>query len=278
MKITRSIPCLGLALCAIALPLHTTAQEAEAPRPVGYDDTPFLPGGKWRVHDGNRPRPEVVTPGEKPSNPPSDAIVLFDGTNFDEWIMERDGSDPDWILKDGYMEVPPRGSGVGGYIRTKREFGDVQLHIEFATPEEVESNSQGRGNSGVFLLDGYEIQILDSYDNDTYPDGQASAVYGYKPPLVNASKPPGEWQTFDIIFEAPKWDAEGNLLKRARATVFHNGVLTHHYQDFLGPTGHRRVADYNQVRETGPIKLQDHNNPTRFRNIWVRELDLSAND
>jgi len=278
MKISRLISSFGVGLFALALPLAFHAQEAEAPRPVGYDDTPYLPGGKWRVHDGNRPRPEVVTPGETPAAPPSDAIVLFDGTNFDEWVMEKDSADPDWLLKDGYMEVPPRGTGVGGYLRTKREFGDVQLHIEFATPETVESNSQGRGNSGVFFLDGYEIQILDSYENDTYPDGQASAIYGYKPPLVNASKGPGEWQTYDIIFEAPKWDAEGNLLKRARATVFHNGVLTHHYQDFLGPTGHRRVADYNRVQETGPIKLQDHSNPTRFRNIWVRELDLSAND
>lgn len=246
--------------------------------PTGYTDTPYLPGGKWRVHDDARPRPEVVTPGKTASTAPSDAIVLFDGTNLDEWMMEKDGSPADWILADGYMEVPPRGEGVGGYIRTKREFGDVQLHIEFATPSEVEGNSQGRGNSGVFFIGGYELQVLDSYENKSYADGQASAIYGYKPPLVNASRPPGEWQTYDIIFEAPKWDAEGNLLKRAHITVFHNGVVTHHYQDYLGPSGHKRVANYNTVQETGPLKLQNHNNPTRFRNIWIRELDLNANE
>jgi hypothetical protein len=192
--------------------------------------------------------------------------------------MEKDGSPADWIVGEGYMQVPPKGEGVGGYIKTKREFGDVQLHVEFATPEKVEGNSQGRGNSGVFLLGGYEIQVLDSYENESYADGQASALYGYKPPLVNASRPPGKWQTYDIIFESPKWDSEGNLLKRSRVTVLHNGVLTHHYQDSLGPSGHKRVANYNQVRDKGPIKLQNHSNPTRFRNIWVRELDLSANE
>lgn len=255
-------------------------KKAKAPKqhPTGYTDTPFLPGGKWRVHDDARPRPEVVQPGETAANAPSDAIVLFDGKNLDEWVMEKDGSPADWIVKEGFMEVPPKGESVGGYIKTKREFGDVQLHVEFATPEKVEGNSQGRGNSGVFLLGGYEVQVLDSYENKTYADGQASALYGYKPPLVNASRPPGEWQTYDIIFEAPKWDSEGNLLKRSRITVLHNGVLTHHYQDSLGPSGHKKVANYNQVREKGPIKLQNHSNPTRFRNIWVRELDLSANE
>lgn len=246
--------------------------------PTGYTDTPFLPGGKWRVHDDARPRPEVVTPGKKASDAPSDAIILFDGTNLDEWVMDKDGSAADWILNEGFMEVPPKGEGVGGYVRTKREFSDVQLHIEFATPAEVDGNSQGRGNSGVFFLGGYELQVLDSYENKSYADGQASAIYGYKPPLVNASRPPGEWQTYDIVFEAPKWDAEGNLLKKAHITVFHNGVLTHHYQDYLGPSGHKRVANYNTVQETGPLKLQNHNNPTRFRNIWIRELNLSANN
>jgi hypothetical protein len=252
--------------------------EASKQHPTGYTDTPFLPSGKWRVHDDARPRPEVVAPGKTAADAPSDAIVLFDGENLDEWVMERDGSPADWIVGEGYMQVPPKGEGVGGYIKTKREFGDVQLHVEFATPEKVEGNSQGRGNSGVFLLGGYEIQVLDSYKNESYADGQASALYGYKPPLVNASRPPGKWQTYDIIFEAPKWDSEGNLLKRSRVTVFHNGVLTHHYQDSLGPSGHKRVANYNQVRDKGPIKLQNHSNPTRFRNIWVRELDLSANN
>ncbi|MEX2580415.1 MAG: DUF1080 domain-containing protein [Verrucomicrobiales bacterium] len=255
-------------------------EKKQAPKkhPTGYTDTPYLPGGKWRVHDDARPRPEVVAPGETVADPPSDAIVLFDGSDLDEWMMEKDESAGDWIVSDGFMEVPPSGTGVGGFLRTKRTFGDVQLHVEFATPSEVEGDSQGRGNSGVYLLGGYEIQILDSFENKAYADGQASALYGYKPPLVNASREPGEWQTYDIIFEAPKWDAEGNLLKKAYVTVLHNGVLTHHRQPFLGPTGHRKVATYNHPVETGPIKLQDHGNPTRFRNIWVRELDLEANE
>ncbi|MDF1823867.1 MAG: DUF1080 domain-containing protein [Verrucomicrobiales bacterium] len=244
--------------------------------PTGYTDTPYLPGGKWRVHDDTRPRPEVVTPGKTAADAPSDAIVLFDGTNLDEWIMEEDGSPADWTIGEGYFEVPE--GGVGGYLRTKREFGDVQLHIEFATPSEVENESQGRGNSGIFFLGSYELQVLDSYENKSYADGQASAIYGYKPPLVNASRPPGEWQTYDVIFEAPKWDAEGNLLKKARITVFHNGVVTHHYQDYLGPSGHKKVANYDTVQETGPLKLQNHNNPTRYRNIWIREMDYTAND
>lgn len=253
---------------------------AEAPKehPTGYTDTPFLPGNKWRVHDDARPRPEVVTPGKTASTAPSDAIVLFDGSDLDEWIMEKDGVSADWTLGDGYMEVPPKGEGVGGYIRTKKEFGDVQLHIEWATPKEVVGNSQGRGNSGVFFLGGYELQVLDSYDNESYADGQASAIYGYKPPLVNASRKPGEWQTYDVVFEAPKWDADGNLLKKAYITVLHNGVLTHHRQPYLGPSGHKKVANYNNPVEKGPIKLQNHSNPTRFRNIWVREIDLNANE
>ena len=246
--------------------------------PTGYTDTPYLPGGKWRVHDDARPRPKVVTPGKTAANAPSDAIVLFDGTDLSEWQMEKDNAKADWTVKDGFMEVPPKDKTVGGYIRTKREFGDVQLHIEWATPAKVEGNSQGRGNSGVFLLGGYEIQVLDSYENKSYADGQASALYAWKPPLANACRKPGEWQTYDIIFEAPKWDAEGNLLKKAYVTVLHNGVLTHHRQPYLGPTGHKNVATYNRVQEKGPIKLQNHGNPTRFRNIWVRELDLNAND
>lgn len=256
------------------------AEEAKAPpaSPTGYTDTPFLPGGKWRVHDDTRPRPAVVTPGKTASEAPSDAIVLFDGSDLDEWAMEKDNSPADWLVKDGFFEVPPKGSGAGGYLKTKREFGDIQLHLEFATPEKVEGNSQGRGNSGVFFLGAFELQILDSYENKTYADGQASALYGYKPPLVNAARKPGEWQSYDIIFEAPQWDAGGNLLKKAYITVLHNGVVTHHRQAYLGLTGHKSVANYHTVIERGPLKLQDHGNPTRFRNIWVRELDLDAHE
>jgi hypothetical protein len=275
------VPKIAFYTLTAGLTLATAmAQEKPGPKapPTGYTDTPFLPGGKWRVHDDARPRPEVVTPGKTASEAPSDAIVLFDGKGLDEWVMDKDNAPADWIVKEGVMEVPPKGHGVGGYIKTKREFGDVQLHIEFATPEKVEGNSQGRGNSGVFFLGSFELQILDSYENESYADGQASALYGYKPPLVNAVRKPGEWQTYDIVFEAPKWDADGNLLKKAYITVFHNGVVTHNRQPYLGATGHKSVANYNTVRESGPIKLQDHGNPTRFRNIWVRELKLNAHE
>ncbi len=277
MRFTK-FPFYAAALCLATG--STVAEDKKAPEaaPTGYTDTPFLPGGKWRVHDDARPRPEVVTPGKTASDAPSDAIVLFDGKNLDEWVMEKDNAPADWIVKEGFMEVPPKGHGVGGYIKTKREFGDIQLHIEFATPEKVEGNSQGRGNSGVFFLGNHELQILDSYENKSYADGQASALYGYKPPLVNAVRKPGEWQTYDVVFEAPKWDADGNLLKKAYITVFHNGVVTHNRQPYLGATGHKSVGNYNKVQETGPIKLQDHGNPTRFRNIWVRELKLNAHD
>ena len=275
----RSLPAL-IALLSLVGGLAGAQEKKPAPQPhpTGYTDTPFLPGGKWRVHDDNRPRPVVVTPGKTASEAPSDAIVLFDGSNLDEWVMDKDNAPADWIVNDGFMEVPPKGQGVGGYIRTKREFRDIQLHLEFATPEKVEGNSQGRGNSGVFFLGNFELQILDSYENKSYADGQASALYGYKPPLVNACRKPGEWQTYDIIFEAPKWDAEGNLLKKAYISVLQNGVLTQHRQAYLGATGHKSVANYNKVIESGPLKLQDHGNPTRFRNIWVRELDLDANN
>ena len=278
-----AIGCLALAIAASLLNAQEKgkdkAKTAPKAHPTGYTDTPFLPGDKWRVHDDARPRPGVITPGEKPSDPPSDAIVLFDGKDLTkEWVMEKDGSPADWPVKDGYAEVPASGTGKGGYIKTKREFSNFQIHVEWATPAEVKGDSQGRGNSGVFLLGAYEVQVLDSFENKSYADGQASALYGWKPPLINASKKPGEWQTYDVIFEAPKWNAEGKIEKKAYVTVIHNGVVTHHRQEYLGPTGHKQVANYDKVLEKGPIKIQDHGNPVRFRNIWLRELNLGAND
>ncbi|MEM8953996.1 MAG: DUF1080 domain-containing protein [Verrucomicrobiota bacterium] len=247
--------------------------------PTGYTDTPFLPGNKWRVHDDSRPRPKVVTPGKKPGAPPKDAVILFDGSDLSGWINQKTGEPAQWNVKDGFFEVPPRDSGKGGTICTKEKFGDVQLHIEFATPSEVVGVSQGRGNSGVFFCGGkYELQILDSYKNKSYADGQASSLYGYKPPLVNASRKPGEWQSYDIIFEAPEFDKNGKVTKKAYITVFHNGVLTQHRQEYLGATGHKKVAQYVPHEKEGAICLQDHKNPTRFRNIWARRLDLNANE
>lgn len=252
-------------------------KKAKKAHPTGYTDTPMLPGGKWRVHDDTRPRPKVVTAGEKSGEAPSDAIILFNGSDLSQWKKE-DGSEGEWIVKDGYMEVPSKKSGKGGYLFTKKEFGDMQLHIEWRTPDEVVGDSQGRGNSGILIMGQYEVQVLDSYDNKTYADGQASALYGWKPPLVNASRKPGEWQTYDIIFEAPRFDDEGKVTKKAHVTVFHNGVLTQHRQSYLGKTGHKSVATYKKHPAKMSFKLQDHGNPMRYRNVWVRELDFSSND
>ena len=238
---------------------------------VGYDDTPMLPGGKWRVHDGDRPQPRVVDPGgstpEAPGRPPSDAVVLFDGTDLSGWVG-RDG-EAQWKVENGCMEVV----GGTGNILSREQFGDCQLHLEWAEPAEVQGDSQGRGNSGVFLMDKYEIQVLDGYDNPTYADGQCGAIYGQYPPLVNASRPPGEWQSYDIVFEAPRWNADGKLEKPAFITVLQNGVLLHHRQEILGPTGHRGAANYDTPHDPeGPLHLQDHGNPVRYRNIWMRRL------
>jgi hypothetical protein len=238
---------------------------------IGYDDTPVLPGSNWKVHDGTRPQPRVITPGtcstqDKTGEPPSDAIVLFDGTDTSQWIG-RDGGEVQWNVEDGVMEVTRTGD-----IQTKEHFGDCQLHIEWAAPAEVKGESQGRGNSGVFLMGRYEIQVLDGYDNLTYADGITAAIYGQYPPLVNACRKPGQWQTYDIFFVAPRFDGE-KLVSPAYITVVHNGVLVHHHQEAMGPTGHRIVASYkNPHPPVGPLKLQDHGDPVRYRNIWIRQL------
>jgi len=235
---------------------------------LGYKDTPLIPGTQWHVHDGDRPQPRVITPGKHFSEmaaAPSDAMVLFDGTDFSKWKGAK--GDVQWKIEDGYMETTKT-----GVIRTKDEFGDFQLHLEFATPSKVVGDGQGRGNNGVNIFGRYEIQVLDSYNNPTYPDGQASAIYGQSPPLVNASRPPGEWQTYDIVFEAPHWDAEGKLIKKASATVLHNGVLVHNRREILGNTQHRAMPAYGKPQEKGFIELYEHGNPVRFRNIWIRPL------
>jgi hypothetical protein len=227
---------------------------------------------KWPIHSLDRPAPGIVIPAPAtgPVEPPSDATVIFNGEDLSQW---RSASDPEtpakWRVADGYMEVVP---DVGG-IKTRDGYGDVQLHIEFATPAEVVGQGQGRGNSGVFLMGMYEIQILDSYRNSTYPDGQAGSVYGQHPPLVNASRPPGEWQTYDIIFRRPRFDARGKLTSPARVTVIHNGVLVQDNVTLTGPTGHHSQPPYKRHPSEMPIMLQDHGNRTRFRNIWLRELE-----
>lgn len=239
--------------------------------PVGYTDTPMLPSGQWHVHDPARPHPPVVTPAARFSDgaqAPSDAIVLFDGHDLSHWASEKNG-EPAWKVRDGYMEVTPH----SGYIHTKEEFGDCQLHLEFAEPAKVEGNSQERGNSGVFFQGIYEVQVLDCYDNPTYADGQCGALYGQSPPMANACKKPGEWQTYDIIFEAARFGEDHHLIRPASVTVIQNGVLLHHKQALLGPTGHKILANYNkETPARGPLALQDHNNPMRFRNIWIRNI------
>jgi hypothetical protein len=228
----------------------------------------------WPQHDLTRPQPEIVTPGtfstqNAPGKPPSDAIVLFNGMDLSAWKSAKTGEPPTWKVEKGYMEVV-KGSGM---IETRQGFGDCQLHIEFRTPTPARGKSQGRGNSGVFFMGGrYEVQILDSYENETYPDGQAAALYGQYPPLVNASRPPGRWQVYDIVFEAPRFDGDGKLLKPARVTVFHNGVLVQHAEELIGPTANKRRPPYEAHPDRLPISLQDHSNPVRFRNIWLREL------
>jgi hypothetical protein len=236
---------------------------------LGYDDTPFLPDGKWRVHDVSRPRPKVITPGTENSQPPSDAIVLFDGADLSKWETYLKGKleENKWKVENGYMEVAP----ATGSIQTKDKFGDIQLHLEWATPAEVHGNSQSRGNSGVMLMSRYEIQVLDSYDNPTYADGQAAAIYGQVPPPVNASRKSGEWQTYDIVFEAPMFDGE-KLVKPAYVTLFQNGVLMHNRQEIIGRTPHAKLGTYAAHGPEEPLQLQNHGSPVRFRNIWVRRL------
>jgi hypothetical protein len=253
-----------------AEPASAQAQSPpRAPAPVGYDDTPMQPDGKWRIHDGHRPQPKIVTPSianNTPAPPPGDAIVLVGtGSDLSAWQM-ADGGAPQWQMAEGVLLA---GKGL---LRTKEEFSDFQLHVEFATPAQVKGDSQGRGNSGVFLLGEFEIQVLDSYGNPTYPDGQAAAMYGQYPPLVNASRQPGQWQTYDIAFTAPRFDTAGALQTPAIVTVLHNGVLVHNAAAFWGPTRHKMIGAYAPGLTKGPIALQDHANPVRFRNIWIRPL------
>lgn len=245
-------------------------QDTAKPGELGYTDTPLIPGQKWRVHDVDRPHPPVVTPGATPGAPPSDAIVLFDGKDLSKWAHSQKGqlTDAKWTIREGFAEVAPKSGG----IVTRDSFGDVQLHIEWAAPPEVRGTSQGRGNSGVMFMEGrYEVQVLDMYSNRTYPDGGAASLYGQYPPLVSAPRPPGEWQTYDIVFEAPRFEGD-KLVKPAFMTVFWNGVLAHNRKELLGPTLHRQATKYVPHEAELPLLLQDHSDLVRYRNIWIRRL------
>ena len=213
------------------------------------------------------PEPSMITPGSTAHHPPSDAIVLFDGTDLSQWVG-KEGAKPQWKVEDGAMTVV-KGTGA---IKSKENFGSMQLHIEWRTPDVIEGEGQGRGNSGIFLMDQYEVQVLDSYNNRTYSNGQAGSIYKQHIPLVNASRQPGEWQTYDIIFRAPKFDPAGKLLKPAYVTVIHNGVLVQDHVELLGPTQYIGKPKYAAHQDKLPLQLQDHSNPVSYRNIWVRPL------
>jgi hypothetical protein len=277
MPLPKPLPGLSFLACA-ALVAASSALVRAAPG-VGDEGTAIIPGTPWYVHDSLRPQPAVVTPGAAFSQlaaPPSDATVLFDGKDLSQW-ESADGSPPSWKIVDGILEVVP--ANGQHHLKTKQHFPDFQLHVEFACPAVVKGRGQGRGNSGILINGMYEVQILDSYDNPTYPDGQAGALYGQTPPLVNASKPPGEWQTYDLMFESPRWDAGGTLVKKAVVTVIQNGVVVQNHREFFGSTDgingipHKSLGVYHQPHPPEVmIELQEHKNPVRFRNIWIRAL------
>lgn len=267
--VTRFLAVFALAAAALVAvtSLNARATSGQVPKgKIGYEDTPMLPGSKWRVHDGTRPLPAAVKTATAPGAPPADAQVLFGGADLSRW-QNRKGEPAGWKIEQGAIVVTAK----AGDIQTKDEFGDVQLHVEWAAPSVVVGDGQDRGNSGVFLMGRYEVQVLDSFGSPTYPDGQAAAIYGQWPPLVNASRPPGEWQVYDILFTAPRFE-NGSLVTPAYLTVFHNGVAVHNHAAVIGTTAHKVVGKYEAHPPRGPIRLQDHGNPVRYRNIWVREL------
>ena len=279
MKYSQTTVVLTLiAFCATPVfadgPVITKEIREENGKQVEYM---FIDGIKVHEKDPKKqPQPKVVTPkpyDAEAAKAPKDAIILFDGTEETaaNWTATN-GKPTKWKLVDGALESARR----AGFIQSKQQFGSCQLHIEFATPKEVKGSGQGRGNSGVFIMGQYEIQVLDSYENITYPDGQCGALYGRSKPLVNASRKPGEWQTFDITFHRPLFDEKGNVTRRAKFHVYHNGELIHDQHELSGGTGWRgqhSISEYKKHGDKGPIQMQDHGNPVRFRNIWVKELE-----
>ncbi len=254
---------------------QNAGQKARAWRtaPLGYSDTPVLPGQNWKVHDIARPRPAQVTPGPRLGDPPSDAIVLFNGRDLGQWFQWGRGNDKRkrlparWKVENGVVECV----GKSGDLVSKEKFGDAQFHIEWSAPVVIDGDSQWRGNSGVVLMGHYEIQVLDSWDNPTYADGQAGAIYGQWPPLVNPCRRPGEWNTYDILFEAPRFEGS-RLVKPAYVTLIFNGVMVHHHKEIIGQMAHRIVKPYEPHAPEEPLVLQDHDTKPRFRNIWARRI------
>jgi hypothetical protein len=255
-----AIGIVGLWACPIGLGAETGADG------LGYVDTPQLPNSPWRVHDRNRPQAPKVTPGSaglcsQAATPPSDAIVLFDGKDLSQW----EGGNAKGI-ENGVINIIKTGE-----LRTKRPFGDCHFHVEWATPAKADGNNLNWGNSGVLFLGRYELQILESHDSHIYADGNAGAIYGQSPPLVNPARKPGEWQSYDVVFLAPRFEGD-KLVRPARFTVFYNGVLVQHDYAVLGTTFHRSLPAYDSRESEGAITLQKHGSAVRFRNIWVRPL------
>ena len=248
LKLKITAPVL---LCLMVIALSTQAQKRPTLEP--------------KLTEVWEPVPAKVTPGEN-NSAPSDAIVLFDGKDLNEWINSR-GEQAEWIVEDGAMTVKPR----TGAIKSKLKFDNFQLHIEWRTPSEIVGEGQGRGNSGIFMMEKYELQVLDSYESKTYSNGQAGSVYKQSIPLVNACKGPGEWQSYDVIFMAPEFTEKGTLKSPARITVLHNGIIIQNNYELKGPTEYNRIPMY-EPHGKGSIMLQDHGNPVSYRNIWIREL------
>ena len=273
-------------LLASAVVLHAADPKPKAakagkgddkPSPIGYSDTPVIPGTQWKVHDIDRPRPAAVAPAKNAGDPPADAIVIFDGKSSDTLqAKEKDAKGKEtgkiipcpWELKNGELLIK------GGDCWTKQEFASCQLHLEWMSEPHTAGNSQKKGNAGIFFMDRYETQMLDCHNNPTYADGMTGGVYGQTPPLVNAVRPAGEWQVYDIIFTAPKLE-NGKVVEPAYITTFVNGICVQNHTKIMGPTKHKQTTDYSgEFPEKAPIRIQDHKNepPVRVRNIWIRPL------
>ncbi|MGO8814457.1 MAG: DUF1080 domain-containing protein [Terriglobia bacterium] len=272
MKILKSLILPIAALIIGSIFLLDPAASAQHESGMGYEDTPMLPGGKWHVHDAKRPQPVKVTAGMcrdegRSVRPPSDAHVLFDGKDLSHW-KDAHGSPAQWTVRDGYFEVAPK----TGDIYTREEFGDIQLHVEWRTPAPLRPGNVWQGNSGVFLFGVYELQVFESSRNLIYADGQAGAIYGQYPPLVNPSCDPGVWQVYDVIFSPARFK-NGNLETPAYITALQNGVVIQNHTAIMGETGHRIFPRYTDRGPKGPLRLQDHGDLVRYRNIWVRDLE-----
>lgn len=245
--------------------LKVSAQENYPTTPPEESPMPMKP----EMTEIWEPQVEVITPGEKPGAAPSDAIILFNGENLEHWVSQADTTKPaPWEIKNGYFMVVP---GTGG-IQTKMKFGDCQIHIEWSAPDKVENSGQGRGNSGLFFQNRYELQILDSYNNRTYANGQAGSIYKDHPPLVNAMRSPAEWNTYDVIYTAPRFKENGKLHSPARITVLHNGVVVQNNATIHGLTLYTGLHNYPEAHGKDVISLQDHGTPVQYRNIWIRRL------